>query len=169
MHKMYDIDTSSSDACNSLIGLATRRLVNLLLESPTNTVNLNEAADILNVQKRRLNDITLVLEGAGLVDRPKKNHIHWFLSDVDYLANKESEIDSLLATALLGLMKLKKDSKFAYVTRKDLDIAYSDKTVMALKVPPNTTMKVPEDMPENGIKLYFQSEDGPIKLYIDDN
>jgi len=40
-------------------------------------LDLNEAAVILNVQKRRIYDITNVLEGIGLVEKKSKNTIQW--------------------------------------------------------------------------------------------
>ncbi|CAL4070225.1 unnamed protein product [Meganyctiphanes norvegica] len=161
------IDSQSDRPLSNSLVLVTKQLAKLIIESPNFSVNINDAADILKVPKRRLNDITLVLEGAGLVYRPKKNFINWCLyPDLKYLANKENEIDGLIANAVFELMKLKHDKDLAYVTREDLDETYSDKTVMAMKVPPNTTMKVPENMTENGMILGFQSEDGPIELQL---
>jgi hypothetical protein len=41
------------------------------------TVDLNDAAIRLNVQKRRIYDITNVLEGIGLIEKTVKNKIKW--------------------------------------------------------------------------------------------
>jgi len=38
---------------------------------------LNDAVDELQVQKRRIYDITNVLEGIGLIEKYKKNKIKW--------------------------------------------------------------------------------------------
>merc|ERR1712050_442042 len=40
-------------------------------------LDLNKAAVELNVQKRRIYDITNVLEGIKLIEKKSKNHIHW--------------------------------------------------------------------------------------------
>ncbi|MFS7915360.1 putative transcription factor E2F-DP family [Helianthus anomalus] len=40
-------------------------------------LDLNNAADILEVQKRRIYDITNVLEGIGLIEKKLKNRIQW--------------------------------------------------------------------------------------------
>lgn len=40
-------------------------------------MDLNEAVNKLNVQKRRIYDITNVLEGIGLIVKYKKNKIKW--------------------------------------------------------------------------------------------
>ena len=38
---------------------------------------MNKAAETLNVQKRRIYDITNVLEGIGLIEKKSKNIIQW--------------------------------------------------------------------------------------------
>ncbi len=49
-----------------------------LMESePTGEMDLNTAADKLRVQKRRLYDITAVLEGIGYVEKKSRNVIVW--------------------------------------------------------------------------------------------
>lgn len=40
-------------------------------------LDLNDAAEKLGVQKRRIYDITNVLEGIGLIEKKSKNQIHW--------------------------------------------------------------------------------------------
>lgn len=40
-------------------------------------IDLNEAMQTLNVQKRRIYDITNVLEGIGYVEKIQKNIIKW--------------------------------------------------------------------------------------------
>ncbi len=47
---------------NSL-SVLTRKFLHLIRSSPNFTVDLNEAVKVLNVQKRRIYDITNVLEG----------------------------------------------------------------------------------------------------------
>ena len=48
-------------------------LVNILLQ----VVDLNQAAAMLEVQKRRIYDITNVLEGISLIQKKSKNNIQW--------------------------------------------------------------------------------------------
>uniref|UniRef100_A0A803SWC6 E2F/DP family winged-helix DNA-binding domain-containing protein n=1 Tax=Anolis carolinensis TaxID=28377 RepID=A0A803SWC6_ANOCA len=45
------------------LNLTTKRFLELLSQSPDGVVDLNWAADVLKVQKRRIYDITNVLEG----------------------------------------------------------------------------------------------------------
>jgi len=49
------------------------------------SVDLNDAALKLNVQKRRIYDITNVLEGIGLIEKTIKNKIKWKGSDINDL------------------------------------------------------------------------------------
>ena len=49
----------------------------MLKEAPQQTVDLNEAVKTLDVQKRRIYDITNVLEGIGLIRKVSKNNIRW--------------------------------------------------------------------------------------------
>ncbi len=51
--------------------------MNLLKESPEGILDLNFAAKELEVQKRRIYDITNVLEGIGLIEKNSKNNVRW--------------------------------------------------------------------------------------------
>ncbi|NXE97233.1 E2F2 factor, partial [Menura novaehollandiae] len=59
------------------LGLLTKKFIRLLNESPDGIVDLNRAAEVLEVQKRRIYDITNVLEGIQLIRKKSKNHIQW--------------------------------------------------------------------------------------------
>ena len=61
---------------NGLVEL-TKKFIDLLKEAPQQTVDLNEAVKTLDVQKRRIYDITNVLEGIGLIRKVSKNNIRW--------------------------------------------------------------------------------------------
>ncbi len=64
---------------DSSLGLLTKKFLALVkhCEAKDGVLDLNEAAKILNVQKRRIYDITNVLEGIGLIEKKSKNRIHW--------------------------------------------------------------------------------------------
>ena len=62
---------------DSSLGLLTKKFVGLLRGSHGNTLDLNRAAMELGVQKRRIYDITNVLEGIGLLHKQGKNNVSW--------------------------------------------------------------------------------------------
>ena len=49
----------------------------LLVNISFQVVDLNQAAAMLEVQKRRIYDITNVLEGISLIQKKSKNNIQW--------------------------------------------------------------------------------------------
>mmetsp|Transcript_2400 Transcript_2400/g.3310 ORF Transcript_2400/g.3310 Transcript_2400/m.3310 type:complete len:174 (+) Transcript_2400:82-603(+) len=61
---------------NGLVEL-TKKFIDLLKEAVNQTLDLNEAVKTLDVQKRRIYDITNVLEGIGLIRKVSKNNIRW--------------------------------------------------------------------------------------------
>ena len=81
---------SQQSRYDSSLGLLTKKFVQLLIGSPGNVLDLNTAATELGVQKRRIYDITNVLEGIKLVQKQSKNQVSWnqnpprsFLSDYE--------------------------------------------------------------------------------------
>lgn len=74
------VDGVAAGGCryDSSLGLLTKKFVQLLQEASSNGVlDLNQAALKLGVQKRRIYDITNVLEGIGLISKKSKNNIQW--------------------------------------------------------------------------------------------
>lgn len=65
-----------SDSCESSGGTTGINKANIRGSSDC-TLDLNAAARELQVQKRRIYDITNVLEGIGLIEKRTKNHIAW--------------------------------------------------------------------------------------------
>mgnify|MGYP002716379918 CR=1 FL=1 len=70
------------------LGQLTRKFISLLQESADGSINLNDASDVLQVQKRRIYDITNVLEGVGLLHKTSKNNIQWRGGIVDYFSGR---------------------------------------------------------------------------------
>jgi len=61
------------------------------VEAENKCLDLNWAMKILNVQKRRIYDITNVLEGINLIERYKKNHVRWIATDPEELKRKRAQ------------------------------------------------------------------------------
>lgn len=86
---------ASNSRFDSSLGILTKKFVFLLKRAASHgflengvtigpkaqggdgTLDLNVAAEQLGVQKRRIYDITNVLEGIGLIEKRTKNHIAW--------------------------------------------------------------------------------------------
>ncbi|ROT73316.1 Transcription factor E2F4 [Penaeus vannamei] len=72
---MADITPSRQEKS---LGLLTSKFVSLLQEAEDGVLDIKSAADQLAVrQKRRIYDITNVLEGIGLIEKKSKNSIVW--------------------------------------------------------------------------------------------
>ncbi|XP_042321066.1 transcription factor E2F3 isoform X2 [Sceloporus undulatus] len=168
------------------LGLLTKRFVQLLSQSPDGVVDLNKAAEVLKVQKRRIYDITNVLEGIHLIKKKSKNNIQWMgcsLSDyggmlancqglskeVAELNQEEKKLDELIQSCSHDLKLLKEDSenrRLAYVRYDDIREIGSlkDQTVILVKAPPETKLEVP-DPAENKL-IHLSSTQGPIEVYL---
>ncbi|NXN99503.1 E2F6 factor, partial [Rhinopomastus cyanomelas] len=77
------------------LGYLTRKFVDLIRSSPDGVLDLNEVATTLGVQKRRVYDITNVLDGIHLVQKRSKNLIQWIGSSLDHVVGKASEKQNL--------------------------------------------------------------------------
>ena len=71
------ISLSNASRADSSLGLLTKKFVSLLRATPDNALDLNVAAQELGVQKRRVYDITNVLEGIELIRKSSKNQVSW--------------------------------------------------------------------------------------------
>ncbi|VDI19128.1 transcription factor E2F3 [Mytilus galloprovincialis] len=176
------------------LGLLTKKFVGLLRNATDGVLDLNRAAEYLTVQKRRIYDITNVLEGINLIAKKSKNNIQWkgcsnsiaanpdtpafsteivdLHSDVADLEAKENELDHLIATCTKQLKMLTEDaqnSKYPLiimsVTANLRSIKSLDnQTVIAIKAPPETRLEVPD--PTQSIQIWLKSQKGPIEVYL---
>eukprot|EP00069_Balaena_mysticetus_P004937 bmy_04544T0 len=126
------------------LGLLTKKFIYLLSESEDGVLDLNWAAEVLDVQKRRIYDITNVLEGIQLIRKKAKNNIQWTVTSLDSPA-----------------------PTLAYVTYQDIRAVgnFKEQTVIAVKAPPQTRLEVPDRSEEN-LQIYLKSTQGPIEVYL---
>ncbi|XP_078009697.1 transcription factor E2F3 isoform X1 [Phascolarctos cinereus] len=168
------------------LGLLTKKFIQLLSQSPDGVLDLNKAAEVLKVQKRRIYDITNVLEGIHLIKKKSKNNVQWMgcsLSDdggmlaqcqglskeVTELSQEEKKLDDLIQSCTLDLKLLTEDSenqKLAYVTYQDIRkiSGLKDQTVIVVKAPPETRLEVPD--PLESLQIHLSSNQGPIEVYL---
>ncbi|KFP19672.1 Transcription factor E2F4, partial [Egretta garzetta] len=143
------------------------------------------AADTLAVrQKRRIYDITNVLEGIGLIEKKSKNSIQWkgvgpgcntreiahklieLKADIEDLEQREQELEQ-------QKMKLQPFSltseTLAYVTHEDICKCFTGDTLLAIRAPSGTCLEVPIPEGLNGQKKYqihLKSTSGPIDVLL---
>ncbi|KAH0617891.1 hypothetical protein JD844_016597 [Phrynosoma platyrhinos] len=171
------------------LGLLTKRFIQLLSQSPDGVVDLNKAAEVLKVQKRRIYDITNVLEGIHLIKKKSKNNIQWILSDyggmlahcqglskeVAELNQEEKKLDELIQSCSNDLKLLKEDSenrRYPFISYDAImydDIreigSLKDQTVILVKAPPETKLEVPDPAEQNKL-IHLSSTQGPIEVYL---
>lgn len=174
------------------LGLLTTKFVTLLQEAKDGVLDLKAAADTLAVrQKRRIYDITNVLEGIGLIEKKSKNSIQWkgvgpgcntreiadklidLKAELDDLAVREHELDQQRVWVQQSIKNVTDDSNnspMAYVKHEDLCGAFKGDTLLAIRAPIGTQLEVP--IPEavlNGQRKYqirLKSSSGPIEVLL---
>lgn len=174
------------------LGLLTTKFVTLLQEAKDGVLDLKAAADTLAVrQKRRIYDITNVLEGIGLIEKKSKNSIQWkgvgpgcntreiadklidLKAELDDLALRENELDQQRVWVQQSIKNVTDDSNnspMAYVKHEDLCGAFKGDTLLAIRAPIGTQLEVP--IPEavlNGQRKYqirLKSSSGPIEVLL---
>lgn len=162
------------------LSLLTKKFSDLLERSPNGVVDLNRASLELKVQKRRIYDITNVLEGIGILEKKSKNNIQWkgahgqnskyltLTKKIQSLEDMENNLDRLIVSAESELSKLTND-RYGYVTYQDLRSidSFRNKTVMAIKAPPSTQLSVPRtDRHEDKYSIQMKSETGEIDVFL---
>lgn len=169
------------------LGLLTKKFIYLLSESKDGVLDLNWAAEVLDVQKRRIYDITNVLEGIQLIRKKAKNNIQWvgrgmfedptrprkqqqLGQELRELTSTEQALDQLIQTCSLDFKHLTEDKankRLAYVTYQDIRAvdSFKEQTVIAVKAPPQTRLEVP-DRSEETLQIYLKSTQGPIEVYL---
>lgn len=138
--------------------------MDLLKESADGVVDLNACSQKLQVQKRRIYDITNVLEGIGILEKKSKNQIQWNQggsrtlcdgTEIDEnlrslqqrenqrLRQKENQLNSLIVELKEDFSK-QIDHKYAYVTCQDLSSieSFKDQLLITLRVPADSTLTV---------------------------
>ncbi|KFK26334.1 hypothetical protein AALP_AA8G234300 [Arabis alpina] len=178
---------------DSSLGLLTKKFINLIKQAEDGILDLNKAADTLEVQKRRIYDITNVLEGIGLIEKTLKNRIQWKGLDVskpgetiENIANLQDEIQNLAAEEatlddqiresqerLTTLSEDENNKRFLFVTEDDIKNlpCFQNKTLIAVKAPHGTTLEVPDPdeaggYPQRRYRIILRSTMGPIDVYL---
>ncbi|XP_062322936.1 uncharacterized protein e2f6 [Osmerus eperlanus] len=161
------------------LGTLTKRFVEVLHSSPDGVVDLNEVAPRLRVRKRRVYDVTNVLEGIHLIRKQSTNKIKWIghcpailkqrlQHELGNLKIVEETLDELIKSCAHQLFDMTDDmenSKSAYVTHEDISHlkVFQDQTVIAIKAPEETKLEVPTPK-EDSIQIHLKGGRGPMKV-----
>ncbi|XP_050541791.1 transcription factor E2F2-like [Daktulosphaira vitifoliae] len=162
------------------LGLLTKKFIGLLESSVDGVVDLNIASEKLDVQKRRIYDITNVLEGIGILEKKSKNNIQWkggnmygsdkntVQQDIDIMKAKEEELDKLIINTERDIKQLTEDKRYGYVSYQDIRSieSFRQKTVLVVKAPPETELQVPQDHVDGEQKMYMKSNTGEIEVFL---
>lgn len=174
---------------NSL-GLLTKKFLHLLKSSADGTLDLNKAATDLGVQKRRIYDITNVLEGISLIEKQSKNVIVWKGSGLQVSGELQARLEdlrgakgSLEAQEKQLTMYIKHvESMVTQITQaspRQMYMRHADilkecrkqDTVLAIRGLAGTTLEVPD--PDEGTangdrryEMHLTSERGAIDVYL---
>ncbi|KAL1323439.1 transcription factor E2FB isoform X3 [Arachis ipaensis] len=178
---------------DSSLGLLTKKFINLIKQAEDGILDLNKAADTLEVQKRRIYDITNVLEGIGLIEKKLKNRIQWKGLDVsrpgepeDSFSSLQAEVENLtmkecrldeqireMQERLSDLSENENSEKLLFVTEEDIKNlpCFQNETLMAIKAPHGTTLEVSDpdeavDYPQRRYRIVLRSTMGPIDVYL---
>ncbi|KAH0619554.1 hypothetical protein JD844_000273 [Phrynosoma platyrhinos] len=164
------------------LGLLTTKFVSLLQEAKDGVLDLKLAADTLAVrQKRRIYDITNVLEGIGLIEKKSKNSIQWkgvgpgcntreiahklieLKAEIEDLEQRERELEQQKMWVQQSIKNLAfplTPGTLAYVTDEDLCKCFPGDTLLAIRAPSGTQLEVP--VPE----IHLKSTSGPIDVLL---
>ncbi|NXW62209.1 E2F6 factor, partial [Eurystomus gularis] len=166
----------------------TRKFMDLVRTAPDGVLDLNEVATTLGVRKRRVYDITNVLDGIHLIQKRSKNLIQWVGSNLDQVVGKaperqtlkdelsdlsamEEALDALIKDCAHQLFELTDDKENAkypsYVTYQDIRSiqAFQGQIVIAVKAPEETKLEIPIPK-DDSVEVHVKSTKGPIDVYL---
>ncbi|XP_076065975.1 transcription factor E2F5-like [Oratosquilla oratoria] len=186
---MADIASSRQEKS---LGLLTSKFVSLLQEAEDGILDIKSAADQLAVrQKRRIYDITNVLEGIGLIEKKSKNSIVWkgggpgsntqeYTDRATMLKGEISELDQhekmldqhrqYVQQSIKNITEDVSNYKLAYVNHADICGCFQGDTLLAIQAPSGTQLEVPIPQTINGDKkkyqIHLKSDSGPIYVLL---
>ncbi|KAM6904201.1 transcription factor E2F3 [Lycodopsis pacificus] len=163
--------------CDTSLGLLTQRFAAMLSRSADGVLDLNLAAQELNAPKRRVYDVTNVLEGIQLIKKKSKNFVEWLGGEVNVhmdqelkaLVEEERRLDELIQSCTKQVHQLCENQntlRFAYLTYEDVQRIPSlkEQTVIVIKAPAETKLEVPH--PEESLQVHLSSTQGPIEAFL---
>ncbi|CAG4908383.1 unnamed protein product [Colias eurytheme] len=152
---MTEIGGYSYKRYEKSLGLLTTRFVSLLQKAKDGVLDLKVATELLAVrQKRRIYDITNVLEGIGLIEKRSKNSIQWigaspdgtsseFCAKVSTLRNQVHRLEEhenlldkqmhYIEQSIKNVLDDKDNKALSYVTERDIKKCFEHEQVLVLE------------------------------------
>ncbi|PWZ40929.1 Transcription factor E2FB [Zea mays] len=179
-----DPSLSSLNHCryDSSLSLLTKKFINLLQGAEDGALDLNKAAETLEVQKRRIYDITNVLEGVHLIEKGLKNMVRWKGFDISKPKDIERQISSLkeeLESLYDEELRLDDEIRSLYLLKEDINKIphFQRSTMIAINAPRGTCVEVPDPnadqymygnlgLQEKHYKIVLRSSMGPVDCYL---
>uniref|UniRef100_A0A914XXW8 E2F/DP family winged-helix DNA-binding domain-containing protein n=1 Tax=Panagrolaimus superbus TaxID=310955 RepID=A0A914XXW8_9BILA len=172
----------------------TEQFIKYLQSKPAGLVDLNLCAEELKVtQKRRIYDITNVLEGIGLISKKNKNIIHWkggqlrkpgggielkpgegekmykLKSELTELEREERLLDThikWLKQCATNLAEESDNYKYSYLTLNDVTTIFPENQTIILQAPKGTKLVVPNVTHDGTYKLQAVGTSGPVAASV---
>mmetsp|Transcript_38293 Transcript_38293/g.95156 ORF Transcript_38293/g.95156 Transcript_38293/m.95156 type:complete len:336 (-) Transcript_38293:288-1295(-) len=178
---------------DSSLSLLTKKFVSLIEQADSHTIDLNRAAESLNVQKRRIYDITNVLEGIGLIEKKSKNNIQWKVvggssteetqadlavlrEEVRVMHEQENDLDRHVQNMRQSMQLLLEDPAHKgnlYIAEEDIKNipCFAEETLVAVRAPHGTTLEVPDpddgmEYPKKRYQIFLKSTSGPVEVFL---
>uniref|UniRef100_A0A3B3ZB92 E2F/DP family winged-helix DNA-binding domain-containing protein n=1 Tax=Periophthalmus magnuspinnatus TaxID=409849 RepID=A0A3B3ZB92_9GOBI len=164
------------------LGLFAQMFVKTLRSTPNGILDLKDAVTLLGMSKRRIYDITNVLDGISLIKKVSKNLVKgWPMEVTDEglkrLVCEENKLDDLikntkhqsrcyLKRAQNGDVFLDFFITLAYLTYEDIQSLplFEDQVVFVIRAPPETKLEVAH--PKEDFQLHINSDSGPVDVLV---
>lgn len=177
---------------NSL-GELTKSFISYVSNCKKDKININDVVRELHVKKRRIYDITNVLEGIGYIKKLAKNEISWIkkeaivqfdqknkelkddkAQELNNLIRENEKLDSYLQVVQKEIQTLSEQpdwKTYGYITFEDLSCLSKEENLklIAIKAPPDTIIDIPDKTETNKIKITIENEANLNNEAIDNN
>ncbi|XP_072304501.1 transcription factor E2F3 [Eucyclogobius newberryi] len=173
---------------DSAIGRFTTLFMKTILSSPNGLLDLNDFAKKIKMSKRRVYDITNVLQGIRLIRKTSKNVVEWVGWPSEFmdkgmksLAAEEFKLDASIRNVKQLIEEMHQrlqNNRYPFAWRKEVSITlayltyediqnlsmFEDQAVLMIKAPPETKLEVAH--PKEAFQIHITSTKGPVEVLV---